>query len=37
MVLSEQSFGKMTLFLIKDWDGFQMAMRSLASHCRGQG
>ena len=36
MILSEQSFGKMTLFLIKDWDSFQMAMRSLALHCGGQ-
>ena len=27
MATSEQSFCKMTLFLIKDWDSFQIAMR----------
>ncbi|MCB2180400.1 MAG: hypothetical protein KQH63_00055 [Desulfobulbaceae bacterium] len=27
MALREQSFCKITLFLIKDWDSFQMAMR----------
>ena len=36
MILSEQRFGKMTIFLIKDWDSFQMALRSLMPHRRGQ-
>ena len=27
MATHEQSFCKITLFLIKDWDAFQMAMR----------
>ncbi len=25
---NEQSFSRITIFLIKDWDGFQRAMRS---------
>jgi hypothetical protein len=28
MQLNEQSFSKATIFLIKEWDGFQRAMRS---------
>lgn len=29
MTIHEQIFCKMTLFLIKDWDAFQAAMRCL--------
>lgn len=29
MTIHEQSFCKITLFLIKDWDAFQAAMRCL--------
>jgi len=27
MAITEQSFCKITLFLIRDWDSFQIAMR----------
>ena len=38
MIICEQSFSKMTIFLINDWDSFLIAIRSLAPpHSEGQG